>query len=117
MSRALTVIGSFVSPYVRKVLACINLKGLAYEVDPITPFYGNEEFRRLSPLCRAGNDNDTAAAVQLNRAKLRNTDWLCDERRGRGEKSESEQRKRRADHETGLSLKCATSVALQMQRV
>jgi len=52
MSRPLTVIGSFVSPYVRKVLACMNLKGLAYEVDPITPFYGNDEFRRLSPLCR-----------------------------------------------------------------
>ena len=46
------IIGSFVSPYVRKVLACMNLKGLAYEVDPITPFYGNDEFRRLSPLCR-----------------------------------------------------------------
>jgi glutathione S-transferase len=48
----LTIIGSFVSPYVRKVLACMNLKGLAYEVDPITPFFGNDEFRRLSPLCR-----------------------------------------------------------------
>src|SRR6478736_8623884 len=46
------IIGSFVSPYVRKVLACMNLKGLAYEVDPITPFYGNEEFERLSPLRR-----------------------------------------------------------------
>jgi glutathione S-transferase len=46
------IIGSFVSPYVRKVLACMNLKVLDYEVDPITPFYGNEEFRRLSPLCR-----------------------------------------------------------------
>jgi glutathione S-transferase len=46
------VIGSFVSPYVRKVLACMNLKGLAYEVDPITPFFGNEEFERLSPLRR-----------------------------------------------------------------
>jgi glutathione S-transferase len=46
------IIGSFVSPYVRKVLACLNLKELSYEVDPITPFYGNEEFRRLSPLCR-----------------------------------------------------------------
>jgi glutathione S-transferase len=46
------IIGSFVSPYVRKVLACMNLKGLAYEIDPITPFYGNDEFRRLSPLCR-----------------------------------------------------------------
>jgi glutathione S-transferase len=52
MAQPLRIIGSFVSPYVRKVLACINLKGLAYEVDPITPFYGNEEFRRLSPLCR-----------------------------------------------------------------
>jgi glutathione S-transferase len=48
----ITIIGSFVSPYVRKVLACMNLKGLAYEVDPITPFYGNEEFERLSPLRR-----------------------------------------------------------------
>ena len=46
------VIGSFVSPYVRKVLACINLKGLPYQVDPITPFFGNDEFERLSPLRR-----------------------------------------------------------------
>lgn len=52
MPRPLKIIGSFVSPYVRKVLACMNLKGLAYEVDPITPFYGNEEFERLSPLRR-----------------------------------------------------------------
>jgi glutathione S-transferase len=46
------IVGSFVSPYVRKVLACLNLKGIAYEVDPITPFYGNDEFERLSPLRR-----------------------------------------------------------------
>ena len=46
------VIGSFVSPYVRKVLACIELKGLAYRVDPITPFFGNDEFERMSPLRR-----------------------------------------------------------------
>jgi glutathione S-transferase len=46
------IIGSFVSPYVRKVLACMKLKGLTYEVDPITPFYGNDEFERLSPLRR-----------------------------------------------------------------
>ena len=52
MSRRVTIIGSFVSPYVRKVLACLNLKGIAYEVDPITPFYGNDEFARLSPLRR-----------------------------------------------------------------
>jgi glutathione S-transferase len=52
MAEPLTIIGSFVSPYVRKVLACLNLKGLAYEVDPITPFFGNDEFERLSPLRR-----------------------------------------------------------------
>ncbi len=52
MSRPLTIIGSFVSPYVRKVLACLNLKGVASAVDPITPFFGNDEFRRLSPLSR-----------------------------------------------------------------
>jgi glutathione S-transferase len=52
MTRPLTIIGSYVSPYVRKVLACMNLKGLVYEVDPITPFFGNEEFQRMSPLRR-----------------------------------------------------------------
>jgi glutathione S-transferase len=46
------IIGSFVSPYVRKVLACMTLKGLDYEIDPITPFFGNDEFERLSPLRR-----------------------------------------------------------------
>jgi len=48
----LRIVGSYVSPYVRKVLACILLKGLEYEIDPITPFYGSDEFQRLSPLRR-----------------------------------------------------------------
>ena len=30
----------------------LNLKGIAYEIDPITPFFGDEEFARLSPLRR-----------------------------------------------------------------
>ena len=47
------IIGSYVSPYVRKVLACMALKGVDdYEIDPITPFFGDEEFARLSPLRR-----------------------------------------------------------------
>jgi glutathione S-transferase len=46
------IIGSFASPYVRKVLACVILKGLHYEIDPITAFFGNDEFERLSPLRR-----------------------------------------------------------------
>jgi glutathione S-transferase len=52
MLAPMQIIGSYVSPYVRKVLVCMELKGLDYEVDPITPFFGNDEFRRLSPLCR-----------------------------------------------------------------
>jgi glutathione S-transferase len=47
------IIGSYVSPYVRKVLACMALKRIDdYEIDPITPFFGSEKFSRLSPLRR-----------------------------------------------------------------
>jgi glutathione S-transferase len=46
------IVGSYLSPYVRKVLVCLDLKGIAYEIDPIVPFFGNEEFSRLSPLRR-----------------------------------------------------------------
>ena len=51
-SSPILIIGSYVSPYVRKVLACLGVKGLDYLIDPITPFYGNDEFTRLSPLRR-----------------------------------------------------------------
>ena len=46
------IVGSHVSPYVRKVLVALAIKGIAHEVDPITPFYGNDDFSRLSPLRR-----------------------------------------------------------------
>jgi glutathione S-transferase len=46
------IIGSYVSPYVRKVLVCLQLKGLAYEIDPVTSFYTGDEFTHLSPLRR-----------------------------------------------------------------
>ncbi len=52
MTQLVTIIGSFVSPYVRKVLACLNLKGVVYAVDPITPFFGDDDYQRLSPLRR-----------------------------------------------------------------
>ena len=48
----LTVIGSYLSPYVRKVLAVLEFKGLRYEIDPIVPFFGNEAFENLSPARR-----------------------------------------------------------------
>jgi len=52
MSPQFTVIGNYVSPYVRKVLVCMDLKGVAYEIDPIAPFVGDERFTELSPLRR-----------------------------------------------------------------
>lgn len=52
MSEPVSVIGSYVSPYVRKVLVVLELKGVPYRIDPIAPFYGSDEFSRLSPLRR-----------------------------------------------------------------
>lgn len=46
----LTIIGNYISPYVRKVLVCLELKGLDYLIDPIAPFVGDEHFTTLSPL-------------------------------------------------------------------
>ena len=46
------IIGSYLSPYVRKVLALLHLKGVAYEIDPIVPFFGDARFSELSPLRR-----------------------------------------------------------------
>jgi glutathione S-transferase len=46
------VIGSPLSPYVRKVLVCLDLKGVPYEIDPIVPFFGDDRFSELSPLRR-----------------------------------------------------------------
>jgi glutathione S-transferase len=47
-----TVVGSYLSPYVRKVLVCLQRKGVDYEIDPIVPFLGDERFSKLSPLRR-----------------------------------------------------------------
>ena len=54
MSRAhpVQIVGSYLSPYVRKVLVVLDLKGIPYETDPIVPFFGNERFSALSPLRR-----------------------------------------------------------------
>ena len=46
------IIGSYLSPYVRKVLVCLHLKGVPYEIDPIVPFMGGDRFSTLSPLRR-----------------------------------------------------------------
>jgi glutathione S-transferase len=48
----LTIIGNTVSPYVRKILAILVHKGVDFEIDPIVPFFGDDEFSKLSPLRR-----------------------------------------------------------------
>lgn len=52
MARRVQIIGSHLSPYVRKVLVVLDLKGIPYEVDPIVPFFGNDSFSRISPVRR-----------------------------------------------------------------
>ncbi|MET3653293.1 glutathione S-transferase family protein [Dyella japonica] len=52
MSPRFSIVGNYLSPYVRKVLVCMDLKGLAYDIDPITPFIGDDRFSELSPLRR-----------------------------------------------------------------
>ncbi len=49
---ALIIIGNHISPFVRKVLAVCEVKGLPYAMDSIVPFFGTERFARLSPLRR-----------------------------------------------------------------
>ena len=46
------IVGNYVSPYVRKVLVALDLKGVAYTIDPIIPFLGGDGFTALSPLRR-----------------------------------------------------------------
>ena len=50
--KPLLIVGSYLSPYVRKVLVCLEIKGIAYQVDHLVPFFGNDRFSELSPLRR-----------------------------------------------------------------
>jgi glutathione S-transferase len=52
LPRPATIVGGPVSPYVRKVLAACEIKGVPYELDPIVPFFGGEKFTELNPLRR-----------------------------------------------------------------
>jgi glutathione S-transferase len=52
MQQRVQIIGSYLSPYVRKVLVVLDLKGIPYEIDPIVPFFGNDRFSQISPLRR-----------------------------------------------------------------
>jgi glutathione S-transferase len=52
MAPLVQIIGSFLSPYVRKVLVALDLKGISFEIDPIVPFFGDDRFSQLSPIRR-----------------------------------------------------------------
>jgi glutathione S-transferase len=52
MATLVHVLGSPLSPFVRKVLVTLDVKGIPYEIDPLVPFYGDERFAALSPLRR-----------------------------------------------------------------
>lgn len=47
-----TIIGSPVSPFVRKVLVVCALKGIEIEIDPIVAFFANNTFEEISPVRR-----------------------------------------------------------------
>jgi len=52
MAKPVQIIGNYISPYVRKVLVFLDLKGIPYEIDPIVPFFGDDRFAKLSPVRR-----------------------------------------------------------------
>lgn len=58
----LTVHGSPVSPFVRKVLVCLIEKGIEHEVNPVSPFPPPESHLKISPLGKipAMTDGDLA---------------------------------------------------------
>jgi len=52
VTQPVTIIGSYLSPYVRKVLVFLHCKRIPYEIDPIVPFFGDDRFSKLSPVRR-----------------------------------------------------------------
>jgi glutathione S-transferase len=52
MAAPVRIIGSYLSPYVRKVLAVLHLKDIPYQIDPIVAFMGDDRFSELSPVRR-----------------------------------------------------------------
>lgn len=52
MQPPVRILGSYISPYVRKVLVVLDLKDIPYEIDPIVAFFADDEFTKLSPIRR-----------------------------------------------------------------
>lgn len=61
--KPVTIVGSYLSPYVRKVLVCLALKRIDYVIDPIVPLYGDDESSRISPVRRVPVFIDEALTI------------------------------------------------------
>jgi glutathione S-transferase len=70
MTDRVRLIGSYLSPYVRKVLVVLGIKGLAYEIDPIVPFMGDDRFSAVSPVRRV-------PVLQDDRVTLADSSVIC----------------------------------------
>ena len=79
MADRVQIIGSYLSPYVRKVLVVLDLKGIPYESDPIVPFYGDERFSRISPVRRIPVLIDSHATLTDSSVICQYLEDLCPE--------------------------------------
>jgi len=70
-SHPVRVVGSYVSPYVRKVLVVLDRKRIPYEIDPIVPFHGDDRFSAISPLRRV-------PVLQDDRVTLADSTVICE---------------------------------------
>ena len=52
MTAPVRIVGTPVSPFVRKVLVFLRLKNVPFEIDPLIPFLANERYAALNPLRR-----------------------------------------------------------------
>ncbi|NVJ99730.1 MAG: glutathione S-transferase family protein [Alphaproteobacteria bacterium] len=52
MTDQITIYGSPVSPYVRKVLAILDMKNVPFRCVPVVPFTAGEDFVKISPMRR-----------------------------------------------------------------
>ena len=79
MADHVQIIGSYLSPYVRKVLVVLDLKGIPYESDPIVPFYGDERFSEISPVRRIPVLIDSHATLTDSSVICQYLEDLCPE--------------------------------------
>jgi hypothetical protein len=84
MAESVRIIGSYLSPYVRKVLAVLHVKGVDYRIDVIERTLAHDAFARLRPfedLCiRTPIAGQRAALLKVG-APLTDESWGTDELR------------------------------------